>query len=236
VLTVERQIGGDYPDRARDGVAAGAVRPSVCIVSDVRLLRDGLTWQLEKDGRLDVRGSARPDGDGLQMLCAERPDAVVLDLGVPSGLAFVQRLRADLPQARIIGYAIADSGSAIAEWARTGVCGYVEREGDESDIVTTVFHAMRGELYCSPRFAARLLAQVANQAPPQPDDLLDKLTPRERQILQFLGQGRSNKEIARTLGISVATVKNHVHNLLEKLSLDRRSQASAVLRGSRYNI
>lgn len=235
MLTVENQIGGECRDQAREDVA-GSARPSVCIVSDVRLLRDGLTWQLEKDGRLDVRASARPDNDGLQMLCAEQPDAVVLDLGVPRGLAFVQRLRAGLPQARIIGYAIGDSGSAIAEWARTGVCGYVEREGDESDIVTTVFHAMRGELYCSPRFAARLLAQVANQAPPPADDRFEKLTPRERQILQCLGQGRSNKDIARTLGISVATVKNHVHNLLEKLSLESRSQASALLRGSPHNI
>lgn len=234
MLTVQKEFGQKYSDGAHGRFAAA--RPTVYIVSDVRLLRDGLAWQLEKDGRLHVAGSARPDSNGLEIVCAARSDAVLLDLGVTSGLGFVQLLRAAAPEVRIIGYAIGDSGSAIAEWARTGVCGYVEREGEVSDIVSTVFHAMRGELYCSPRFAARLLAQVANQAPPIADDLLGKLTSRERQILQFLGEGVSNKEIARKLCIAVATVKNHVHNLLEKLSLQRRSQASALIQRMRDKI
>lgn len=232
MLTVPKQFDDTYSDGARDRFAA-ARRPTVYIVSDVRLLRDGLSWQLEKDGRLRVHGSAPPDSNGLEHVCAARPDVILLDLGVPRAVGFVQLLRAAAPEVRIIGYAIADSGNAIAEWARTGVCGYVEREGEVSDVVSTVFHAMRGELYCSPRFAARLLAQVAKQALPMADDRLGKLTPRERQILQFLGEGGSNKEIARKLCIAVATVKNHVHNLLEKLSLERRSQASALIQGMR---
>ena len=100
--------------------------------------------------------------------------------------------------------------------------------------VLAVLHAVRGELYCTPKFAAMLLAQLAALAPEaaleKPEPIV-KLTPRQQEILDQISQGHSNKEIARLLGISAATVKNHVHHLLERLSVHRRTQASAIVRG-----
>ena len=211
------------------GTPAVSDRPRVFIISDVRLVRDGLASQLQGDGRLDLRGVGRPDAATLATLVAAPPAAVILDLGVAQGLAFAQSLRAALPATRLVGFAV-DGDAALAEWARTGVCGYVEREGSAADIVAAVLHALCGELYCSPRFAAKLLAQLAALAPAAICNTA-ALTPREQQILHYIGHGASNKDIARRLGISVATVKNHVHHLLEKLAVTRRAQASALFQG-----
>ena len=231
LLTVQLAGGAVVSDGVNYSLAgalpAFAERPRVFIISDVRLVRDGLAAQLQNDGRLDLRGAGRPDP--MATLIAVPPAAIILDLGVPEGLAFAERLRSALPATRIIGFAV-DGDGALAAWARTGVCGYVEREGSAADIVATVLHALCGELYCSPRFAARLLAQLAEHAPATSCSAAS-LTPREQQILHFIGHGATNKEIARRLGISVATVKNHVHHLLEKLSVSRRGQASALFQG-----
>jgi two-component system nitrate/nitrite response regulator NarL len=222
-------LGSDHVD----AMAVGE-RPAVYIVSDVRLVRDGLAWQLQCDGRLDIKGAGRPNSATLAALFAAPPAAVVLDLGVTGGLPFARKLHVDLPATCIIGFAVGECDDALAEWARTGICGYVERDGSAADIVATILHALRGELFCSPRFAAQLLAQFAAQSraqAPAATGAPASLTPREQQILQFIGTGASNKDIARGLGISVATVKNHVHHLFEKLSVRRRSQASALFRG-----
>jgi DNA-binding NarL/FixJ family response regulator len=204
----------------------------VYIISHVRLVREGLSSQLERDGRLHLLGAGRPEPAVLARHVGAPPAAVVLDLGIPGGIGFAEELRAALPTTRLIGFAIGDGDSELLSWARTGVCGYIEPEGTAEDIVATVLHALKGELYCSPRFAARLLTQLATQRPePASASATAVLTPREREILNLIIRGASNKDIARRLGISVATVKNHVHHLLDKLSIHRRSQVSAVVQG-----
>jgi two-component system, NarL family, nitrate/nitrite response regulator NarL len=207
-------------------------RPSVYVIGHVRLVREGLSSQLERDGRPDLLGAGRPDATTLARLVAAPPAALVLDLGVPGGVRFAEQLRAALPTTRLIGFAVGDGDGELLSWARTGVCGYIEPEGSAEDIVATVLHALKGELYCSPRFAARLLTQLAARRPEAASAAATAaLTPREREILNLIVRGASNKDIARRLGISVATVKNHVHHLLDKLAVRRRSQVSAVVQG-----
>jgi DNA-binding NarL/FixJ family response regulator len=229
------QTRAERPERAEGSVeAAERSRASLFIVSDVRLVREGLVWQLERDGRLDVRGAGAPSAATIASLAARPPDVTALDLSAAGTLDFAERLRARVPETKLIGFALSACDASIVDWARTGICGYVEREGSAADIVATVLHALNGELYCSPRFAANLLTQLAGRgrsAARDRGEVIASLTPREAQILQRIRLGASNKEIARQLGISSATVKNHVHNLLEKLDVRRRSQASAVLSG-----
>lgn len=210
------------------------IAPSIFIVSDIRLVRDGLVGQLERDGRLTVLGGGAACTATLDQMSAKPANSVALDLSTVDGLAFAEQLRLTLPDAKVVGFAIGECDPQLAQWARNGVCGYVEREGSAEDIVVTVLHALRGELYCSPRFAAHLLTQLAAGAAATaqtPCGAMASLTPREKQILQEIRVGASNKEIARQLGISAATVKNHVHRLLEKLDVRRRAQASAILSG-----
>lgn len=220
--------------RARTTEPTGCGAPSIFIVSDIRLVRDGLVWQLERDRRLNVLGGGPASAVTLEQLKARPASAVALDLSAVDGFAFAKQLRLTLPAVKVVGFPIGDCDPHLAEWACLGICGYVEREGTAEDIVVTVLHALKGELYCSPRFAAHMLTEIAARgmtSGPAPGAIMASLTPREAQILQEIRIGASNKEIARQLGISAATVKNHVHHLLEKLSVRRRAQASAMLSG-----
>src|SRR5262249_13175807 len=115
-----------------------------------------------------------------------------------------------------------------------GFSGYVARDGGADELHRAIVDAVRGRMHCSPHIAAAMfsrlagLLQEAHSTTPMP-----LLSRRESEILAFVAQGRSNKEIARQLDVSPATVKNHIHNLLQKLRVGRRSQAAALLYGSR---
>jgi two-component system nitrate/nitrite response regulator NarL len=206
-------------------------------VSDVLLFRESLSVHLRKDGRLEFVGAGLPTEDTLVALEKLAPDAVILDLAMRDSIEFAQQIRDRARHARTVAFAASDIGQRVVACARAGICGYIPKDGTANDIVMTVLHAVRGELLCSPKFAAMLLAQLAAVAPQtvsgrQISGLAAKLTPREREVLDRIGQGLTNKQIARDLGISCATVKNHVHHLLEKLAVQRRSQALAHTHGS----
>jgi DNA-binding NarL/FixJ family response regulator len=207
------------------------VAPTIFIISDIRLVRDGLSSQLQRDGRLSPTGAGPPDSATIDNLVALAPCSIALDLSFSGALDFAEQLRARFTRVKLIGFAIGECDPQLAAWARTGVCGYVDKEGSAEDIVQTVLHALKGELYCSPRLGAQLVAQLSATIPrPRVCAKVD-LTPREAEILEEIRFGASNKEIARQLGISAATVKNHVHHVLEKLSVNRRGQASALMNG-----
>lgn len=203
------------------------------IVSDVLLYREGLSSHLRKDKRLDFVGAGPPTEATLLALETLSPDAVIVDLAMRDGITFAEQIRDRVRRAKTVAFAVSDLDKCVVACAKAGICGYVPKDGTAEDIVLTVFHAVRGELHCTPKFAAMLLTQLAALAPETRVDKAGapKLTPRQQEILEQISRGLSNKEIARLLGISAATVKNHVHHVLEKLSVHRRTQALAILRG-----
>jgi two-component system, NarL family, nitrate/nitrite response regulator NarL len=116
--------------------------------------------------------------------------------------------------------------------AEAGISAFVAREGTAEDLVAAVHQAMRGELVCSPRVTALLFDRVAALSAERTTSIpTDALTEREKEIIPLVEQGLSNKEIARQLRVGAATVKNHVHNILEKLQVRRRGEVAARLRG-----
>jgi DNA-binding NarL/FixJ family response regulator len=186
-----------------------------------------------------VLGEATPSESTLACLISLSPDAIVLDMAVPDALGVARTLRARIPHTKIVAFAVSNVDAEIVTCARAGICGYVHRDGSAADLVTEVLNAVRGELHCSPRMAALLQEQVeylsrgdlgVNMLNCQPAGMLQSLTERERDILRHVDKGMSNKEIARALKISLATVKNHVHNILEKLQVRRRTEALAYVR------
>jgi DNA-binding NarL/FixJ family response regulator len=123
-----------------------------------------------------------------------------------------------------------DSEESVLAFAEAGIAGYVPREGSVQDLVDAVERAVRGELQCSPQLAGAIIRRLAWRAAAGSDFPRGPLTARETEIVRLIDQGLSNKEIAVRLGIEVATVKNHVHNLLEKLRVRRRAEAAAHIR------
>jgi len=204
----------------------------VFVLSDVLLYREGLSRQLERDRRVELTGAGAPTPELVSILGFNDPDVVIMDLSMRDSLDIARLIRESRPEVRVVAFAVSDVSEEVVACARAGVCGYIPKEGTIEDIVMTVLHAARGELYCSPKFAALLLEQVAqtgSMLPPHP--MAGRLTTRECEIISHMQRGLSNKEIGRMLGISGATVKNHVHNILEKLAVSRRSQVPAVLSG-----
>jgi two-component system nitrate/nitrite response regulator NarL len=200
----------------------------VVLVDDHQLCRRGLADLLERQGDMKVLCST---GDPAQAEAAIRemtPDLIVVDLRMPlmSGLTLLQRARAIGCDAPAVVLTMSDSQDDLANAFRAGVRGYLLKDMDPTDIVECIRRTARGELVVAPAMAVKLANLLQFGAQGQPKDKSVKLTEREREILQYLAGGKSNKEIARSLTISHDTVKLHVRHILAKLNLSSRVEAA----------
>jgi DNA-binding NarL/FixJ family response regulator len=205
----------------------------VLIVADIRLYRDGLAHILAEEPRLTVVGTAADLQSALR-LAAERPiDVALVDMVMPQSIAAVRGIATTVPRVKVVALGVRENEEDLIACAEAGVAGYVARAASVEDLVATLEGVGRGELLCSPREAGTLWRQIAARALRTGDSTPPEttLTPREREIAALLEAGLSNKDIAVRLGIELPTVKNHVHNLLEKLHVHRRAQAVARLQG-----
>lgn len=198
------------------------MRTRLLIVSDQRLLRDALVASFQPSADLSVAGVARSRVEAVALAHRLAPAAAVLDRTMPESLLAAREMLGWLPALRIMAIGVQETEPAVAACADAGIAGLAPRDDGGEALVDGVRRMLRGELICSAT-VARLLAQ-RRIAPNGHPDGVGPLTWRETQIARLLEQGQSNKEIARDLGIEVATVKNHVHRLLRKLDASRRSQ------------
>jgi DNA-binding NarL/FixJ family response regulator len=214
-------------------VAQARERIRVMVVGDVRLYREGIAASLEHRADLEVVCTAR-SSDAVRRLGECEPDIVVLDMATADGLDLVRRMA--MPHVRVVAFAVEETEHDVLLCAEAGAAGYVSPDGTLDDLVNTIRSVSRGELLCSPRIAATLFRALRVASPDTSVDRLAlTLTAREREIAPLLERGLSNKEIASQLNIEVATVKNHVHNLLEKLQVGSRGEAAARLRSSQLS-
>lgn len=205
----------------------------VAIVADTRLYREGLAQVLGRDSRIIVVATVARREEALASLPAVQSDVVLVDMATPDSCSLVRAMLDRVPHTRVIALGVAEDGDDVLGCAEAGVAGYVPREASIEDLVAVIESVARGEAICSPRVAASLLRRVAALASTHGGALpLTHLTSREREIIRLIDDGLSNKEIARHLGIEVATVKNHVHNILDKLQVHRRGEAAARMRGA----
>lgn len=205
----------------------------ILIVAEIRLYREGLALALAQQRGLAVTGAVPAVHEALDVIPTLEPDIVLLDMIGPDALAGVQLIVDARPETRVVALGVANAEQDLIACAEAGVAGYVLRDASVDDLAATVQCAARGELRCSPRMAASLLRRVARLAADRDDAQCVALTRREDEILVLIDQGLSNKEIAARLFIEVPTVKNHVHNILEKLGARRRSEAAAKMRRHR---
>jgi DNA-binding NarL/FixJ family response regulator len=164
------------------------------------------------------------------MLTAGAVDVVLFDPAADGGLVALRRLGSYV-ELKVVVIGLTEDEGAILACARAGIAGYVTQDATLQELIERIREAIVGEFNCSPRIAAALLRSLAT--PTFADDwqiMTPRLTPRECQIVQLIEQGMSNKEIARHLTIQLATVKNHVHNILEKLGVGDRVDAVQAAR------
>jgi DNA-binding NarL/FixJ family response regulator len=148
----------------------------------------------------------------------------------PEAVGLVTRA---LPDLKVVALAVQDAERDVVRCVEAGACGFVTRDASVDDLVAAVESAACGEAICSPRIAGSLVRRLATLAAQnQPTPAWFRLTRRELEIVRLMGDGLSNKEIASRLQIELPTVKNHVHNVFEKLDVHRRSEVVVRLRAS----
>lgn len=203
----------------------------VVVVSDVRLYREGLAALLAEDGRLEVVGTANGEAEAVESLRRDPVEVMLLDMSAPGALSTVRRIFEGFPQTRVVALGISEERAQVLACAEAGVSGYVCRDSSVGEVVETAEAAVRDELRCSPRVAGALLRRVAKLSlvGDSPTDG-PYLTPRESEVMELVDDGLTNQQIAGRLNIQLATVKSHLHNILEKLGVHHRGEAAARLR------
>jgi two-component system nitrate/nitrite response regulator NarL len=196
----------------------------VVIVAATRLFREGLAHALDGVEMIGLTGTA---SDCAELARIDGPIDIVL-LDIPSvGIESIRAARAKVPDAAVIGIGVGEDIPELLTCVEAGLTGYVSREGSFDDLARTIEAVARGEMPCSPEIGGTLMRHVAALAAAQPADPIEaSLTRREREIVELIEGGLSNKEIALRLGIELATVKKHVHHVLDKLHVSRRLDAA----------
>ena len=199
----------------------------IFIADDNRLLREGLASMLIEIEDITVVGMASSGNQALDQIKQLLPDVALVDIGMPDkdGLDVTQALYKDLPNVKVIILGMPDLTEEIMACIEAGAAGYVLKEASFEYLVESIRSVQQGESFCSPRMAASLFSRVAELAGERVSENSIKLTPREVEVINKIAEGLSNKEIARQLFIEVQTVKNHVHNILDKLQLQNRLEA-----------
>ena len=207
--------------------------PRVILVDDHRLFRSGVRAEL--DGLVDVVGEAETVDEAVALVLEQRPDVVLLDVHLPDGGGVeVLRRSAQLgTQARFLALSVSDAAEDVIAVIRAGARGYVTKSIAPAELADAVRRVHGGDAVFSPRLAGFVLDAFASgaaapEAPggPQADAELDRLTPREQEVLRLLARGYLYKEIALRLSISTKTVEAHVSAVLRKLQLSNRHELS----------
>jgi two-component system nitrate/nitrite response regulator NarL len=198
----------------------------VFVVAAVRLYRDGLAASLPRREGIEVVGTAKSWAEGAADVLASKPDVVLLDTALADGPSAIWEIVHAAEGIKVIALAVSESEREVIAYAEAGVSGYVTRDEALDDLVAAVHSAARGQVTCSPRIAAALLRRVTALSNPSPATTEGRLTRRETEIAALIDEGLSNKEIAQRLCIELPTVKNHVHNILEKLEVRSRFEVA----------
>ncbi len=204
------------------------------ICSDVRIFREGLAEVLGARDGIDVVSAVCEGEECLRDARALAPDVVLLDMATAGSVAFLRELRRSVPATAVVALGVRETEDEVVACAEAGVAGYVTREHAVGDLIEALEALARGEALCPPRAAAMLLRRVSALAAERRPATsgVEELTNREREILNLICDGLSNKQIGHSLHIELPTVKNHVHNILEKLQVVGRREAAALARAA----
>jgi len=210
---------------------------AVLIADDQQLMREGLATLLSLASDIRVVAQAANGAEAIALARELHPDVILMDIQMPGtdGVAATRVIRAELPHTRVIILTTFADDDYLREGLRAGACGYLLKDMPSEQLAEAIRTAVRGDAPISPPVARKLVDLVARMpaaAPPAP--MIEPLSEREIQVLRLMAQGCGNKEIADRLVIADGTAKNHVSNILGKLSA--RDRAQAVARGKELGL
>ena len=202
---------------------------TVVVADDQAAVREGLVLLLGTLPGITVVGQAEDGAAAVETVAATDPQVVLMDLNMPrlDGVEATRRIRADHPQTQVVVLTTYADDESIIGALQAGARGYLTKDATRAEIGRAVLAAAAGQAVLDPAVQQRLLLAAARAPAPQPDQDHDpdELTPRESDVLRLIAEGKSNREIARALYVSEATVKTHVNRIFAKTGSRDRSQA-----------
>jgi len=205
---------------------------NVLVVDDHPMVRDGMRGMLSSDRAFEVVGEAANGADALAAVDKLHPDVVLMDIRMPDmdGLQATQQIKAAHPDVSVIMVTMYDDPDYLMEAISAGAAGYLLKDVSRFDLMQTVRTVVQGGTFLNPELMTKSLQRLANKTKAQAAEAspLAVLTNREHEVLGLLAQGKSNKEIAAALVVSVATVKTHVEHIIQKLGVSDRTQAAVM--------
>ena len=206
----------------------------VLLVDDQSLIRQGLAALLDLEPDLEIVGEAENGDIALTIVAELNPDVVLMDVRMPimDGVAATKEINTHFPKVKVLVLTTFDDEEYVQAALQNGAMGYLLKDTPSEELAVAIRAVNKGYTQLGPGIVKKLMTQfLAGQnhrsSPPPPANLVE-LTPREKEVLQLIAMGDSNKEIAQKLYISEGTVKNHVTNILNRLDLRDRTQAAIL--------
>lgn len=211
------------------------MRIRVLVADDHTLMRDGIRALVASATDMEVVAEAADGREAVEQARLTRPDVILLDIAMPGlgGLESVPILRREVPNSRILILTQYDQLEYVRRFLQLGVGGYVLKKAAGAELLSAIRAVHRGGLIVDPAVAHDVLRDASSAHPVPADDPYESLTERERQVLKLVAEGRSNKEVATFLDISVKTAMTHREHVMKKLGLHNRTDLTrfALRRG-----
>jgi two-component system, NarL family, response regulator NreC len=205
----------------------------VILADDHAIFRQGLRSLLENRARVEVVGEAANGREALALIGKLKPDLVIMDIAMPNlnGLEALLQLRSDFPEVKVIILSMHVEKNYVTRALRSGASGYVYKGSAFDDLALAMSSIEKGETFLSPAVSQVLVDNLLQAAPPSGEEkLFELLSPREREIIQLVAEGKTRTRIASILSISVKTVDRHRENMKEKLQVKHEEEISALAR------
>lgn len=201
---------------------------SVLLAEDHTIVRQGLAKLLDAEPRIQVIGEARNGREAITKVEELKPDVVIMDIAMPllNGIEATRQIKKKRPQTKVIILSMHSHDRFISELFTLGASGYLLKDSSGPDIIHAIESAIEGDTYLSPSISRKVIEDYVSlkKTKSSREELYSKLSNREREVFQMIAEGRSTKEIAEILFVSVSTVKSHRANIMEKLEIDSLSQ------------
>jgi two-component system, NarL family, response regulator DegU len=219
---------------------------TILLVDDHKLFREGVKRILEMEEGFQIVAEASDGEEAMNMAAEYQPNVILMDINMPkmTGVQATQRIKEKSPDSHVIILSIHDDENYVYKSLRSGASGYLLKEMDSDSLIEAIHSVARGEAYIHPKVTGKLITEfrrlssieqnveenvlmsdVSELGGSDKENNILALTPREREVLQLMAEGKSNRMIGEELFISEKTVKNHVSSILQKLDVQDRTQA-----------
>ncbi len=197
----------------------------ILIVDDHAMFREGVRALLQGYDDMDIVGEAKDGREAIEMIHQLAPDVVLMDVSMPimNGPEATRRIHKEMPDAKVLALTQYDDREYVLSMLKAGAKGYISKTATASELVSAIRVIHKGSSFLHPSAATSLIGEYLTQVPGQKDEY-ERLTAREREVLQLVAEGRTNQDIAEMLFISIKTVLRHRTSIMEKLGFQNRTE------------